>query len=223
MRLESDFPGSWTLTLQFSFHIRLVRMAASTQALITLGSASSPEQSLSSPSATWATWAVPTWLMKLEVNLGRAWYYFVKFWRLFLGSLFRLLRIPNRNLYENRLRYTMGYTAHGKPEFHSKKEKLLLTICSKSCLCYYSWPWISSLEHCYQAISNHPFRYGTHLLIPKSRHNLSIIFLFLGSLQCQMPHHQKTFLRKPVRKAPWMILNLEYRKEGGRTSKRSQL
>ena len=35
--------GSWTLILQFSFHTRLVSMAASTQALITL---------------TWATWAV---------------------------------------------------------------------------------------------------------------------------------------------------------------------
>jgi hypothetical protein len=51
----SDYCGSCTLILQSSFHIRLVSLAAFTQGLITLGSASSPElseqpeQSLSSP------------------------------------------------------------------------------------------------------------------------------------------------------------------------------
>jgi hypothetical protein len=44
--LEFDyiFYGSWTLILQSSFHIWLVSMAASTQALITLGSSEQPEQ-----------------------------------------------------------------------------------------------------------------------------------------------------------------------------------
>jgi len=44
--LEFDyiFYDSWTLILQSSFHIWLVSMAASTQALITLGSSEQPEQ-----------------------------------------------------------------------------------------------------------------------------------------------------------------------------------
>jgi hypothetical protein len=44
--INSDInSGNSTLILQSSFHIRLVSRAASTQALITLGSASVPEQS----------------------------------------------------------------------------------------------------------------------------------------------------------------------------------
>jgi hypothetical protein len=47
MRLEADFRSSRSLILQSSFHIRLVGMAAPTQALITLGSLSAQPARLS--------------------------------------------------------------------------------------------------------------------------------------------------------------------------------
>jgi hypothetical protein len=105
---------------------------------------------------------------------------------------------PEQDLYENRLRYATGHCPW-QSGISFKKRNLLLFIINL----------VSATVHDLNSSSRtrlpshfQLFRRRTRLLILEICHNFSILLVLLDSSQCQRPHHQKTFSRKPVRKAP---------------------